>query len=165
LKIAGKEKSFQIRFLLSRLFTVVFFTTFLPFSAGCKNSNKSQIQKSENSKIVTLQENAEVVAKRFFELETKEDFIHQYNLLSIASKKDLGQKNHVVTAEQYCDYRSNLEAMWSEFVITEKLPEGDKGVVFSGHAKVEENGESSIVNFKCILVKEGTEWKVDRFKY
>jgi hypothetical protein len=142
-----------------------FLAAFFLFATGCNNGSKLPNHKPADSKLAQNDENAENTAKKFFEFETKEDYIHQYELLSLSGKNDLAQKHQVTTAEQYRDYRFRLEATWSEFVITEKMLEGDKKAKFRGHTKVEESGESSIVNFTATMVREGNEWKVDRFEY
>jgi hypothetical protein len=165
LKIICKTTICPLRVDGCKYIGFAFLAAFFLFATGCNNGSKQPNHKSADSKLAQNDENTENVAKKFFELETKEDYIRQYELLSLSGKNDLAQKHQVTTAEQYRDYRFRLEATWSEFAIADKMLEGDKKTKLKGHAKVEESGESSIVNFTITIVKEGTEWKVDRFEY
>ncbi len=108
---------------------------------------------------------AEGVLRRFFELETKEDYENEYTLLSRKYRDTLLSKSKAKTAQQYREYRWNLEATWSEFAVTGMPSSTPIRATFTGSARVEENGEGSKVQFRCALVKEDGQWRIEEFSY
>ncbi len=102
--------------------------------------------------------------QKYCDLEQKQKYADVYSLLSQNRKKYL-KKYDVRNAEQYRVFRENSEASWSSFSINRKSVEHGSKVTIGGQAVVEESGEKEKVNYVCVLIKEGSSWRVDDWKY
>lgn len=102
--------------------------------------------------------------QKYCDLEQKQKYADIYSLLSQNRKKHL-EKYDVRNAEQYRVFRENSEASWSDFSINRKAVEHESRATIGGQAVVEESGEKEKVDFVCVLIKEGSSWKVDDWKY
>jgi hypothetical protein len=108
---------------------------------------------------------AEAVIRQLYDFEEKENYAAIYELLSPDSKKNLAQKHKIQNGSDYQEFRYSSEATWSNFSTHKVINESPAKTVFVGQAKVEETGESSIVQFRCTLIKVNGVWKIDKFAY
>lgn len=130
----------------------------------CSSRLPQGVRDEQQAKTGSILDDASKLLREYFELESNQKYSTIYSLLSKGRKKYL-EKFHVRTAREYSELRTNTEARWSDFVVESRTAPEDWKVVFTGHARVEESGESEKVKFKCVVIKEEGRWKIDDWAY
>jgi len=132
----------------------------LLFSIGAGGQRTS---KGSDLSTVKLSADAQVLHS-YIAFEQAQDYQRIYPLFS-ANRRHYFSRFGVTTASQYAALRDSSEAHWTEIVIDHRSDKAARGILYSGHALVEESGDLRRVVFKVRLIKERGLWRVDSWDY